>query len=100
MTDQTDNTAKPQLACPTCVPVAKHPWSKKPPVGASQSIISPAQYTPGRLFSKYHHDDLMAVLSADSGGFQSDWGRLAYLEGAVILKYKYNWGGITSDNFP
>src|SRR5258708_4265686 len=32
--------------CPAMVPVAKQPCSKYPPVGASQSIISPAQNIP------------------------------------------------------
>ena len=45
-------------AAPATLPVTKHPWRRKPPVGASQSIISPAQYTPGiclsmRLASSY-----------------------------------------------
>ena len=34
----------PRAACP---PVAKQPWIRYPPVGASQSIISPAMKTPG-----------------------------------------------------
>src|SRR5260221_7143025 len=37
--------------CPAMVPVAKQPCSKYPPVGASQSIISPAQNIPGYFFS-------------------------------------------------